>query len=234
MAPAARQHRLKFQGASRRPSKEALLPAELAGSSMMMFTRTCDATRKLALMLRNLGFGAIPIHGQMSQPKRLAALNKFKVGRRGGGRTRLPACPPARLPARLPACPPACQPASGCRRMSAPRQPPLPHQVAPPSPCCCAALRRRRASAASWWGRTWPRAGWTSPAWTSCSTTTCPPTARTMCTAWGAPRARGARAARSPLSRSEQSQKISWAKKEKQKSWEAGAKDFAGGPTPDA
>jgi superfamily II DNA/RNA helicase len=31
-------------------------------------------------MLRNLGMGAVPIHGQMSQPKRLAALNKFKVG----------------------------------------------------------------------------------------------------------------------------------------------------------
>jgi len=29
-----------------------------------------------------LGFGAIPIHGQMSQPKRLGALNKFKAGER--------------------------------------------------------------------------------------------------------------------------------------------------------
>jgi hypothetical protein len=45
----------------------------------MIFTRTCDNTRKIALSLRNLGFGAIPIHGQMSQPKRLGALNKFKV-----------------------------------------------------------------------------------------------------------------------------------------------------------
>ena len=45
----------------------------------MIFTRTCDNTRKIALALRNLGFGAIPIHGQMSQPKRLGALNKFKV-----------------------------------------------------------------------------------------------------------------------------------------------------------
>ena len=36
-------------------------------------------------MLRNLGFGAVPIHGQMSQPKRLGALNKFKVGCVGGG-----------------------------------------------------------------------------------------------------------------------------------------------------
>ena len=49
---------------------------------MMVFTRTCDQTRKLALVARNLGFGAIPIHGQMSQPKRLGALNKFKAGER--------------------------------------------------------------------------------------------------------------------------------------------------------
>ena len=53
---------------------------ELSGSTAIMFTRTCDATRKLALMLRNLGFGAVPIHGQMTQPKRLASLNKFKAG----------------------------------------------------------------------------------------------------------------------------------------------------------
>jgi hypothetical protein len=33
-------------------------------------------------MLRGLGFGAVPIHGQMSQPKRLGALNKFKAGER--------------------------------------------------------------------------------------------------------------------------------------------------------
>lgn len=56
---------------------------ELAGSSGIIFARTCEATRKVSLMLRNLGFGAIPIHGQMSQPKRLAALNKFKSGERG-------------------------------------------------------------------------------------------------------------------------------------------------------
>lgn len=52
---------------------------EMAGSTVMIFTRTCESTRKIALTLRNLGFGAIPIHGQMSQPKRLGALNKFKV-----------------------------------------------------------------------------------------------------------------------------------------------------------
>lgn len=55
---------------------------ELAGCTAMVFTRTCDSTRRIALMLRNLGFGAVPIHGQMSQPKRLAALNKFKAGER--------------------------------------------------------------------------------------------------------------------------------------------------------
>ena len=58
------------------------LLTELAGCTGMIFTRTCDNTRRIALMLRNLGFGAVPIHGQMSQPKRLAALNKFKAGER--------------------------------------------------------------------------------------------------------------------------------------------------------
>ena len=57
----------------------AYVLTELAKSTVMIFTRTCDNTRKIALALRNLGFGAIPIHGQMSQPKRLGALNKFKV-----------------------------------------------------------------------------------------------------------------------------------------------------------
>merc|ERR1719238_1352689 len=37
---------------------------------------------KLALMLRNLGFSAIPLNGQMSQNKRLGALNKFKAKNR--------------------------------------------------------------------------------------------------------------------------------------------------------
>lgn len=49
---------------------------------MQIFTRTCDSTRRIALLLRNLGFGAVPIHGQMGQPKRLGALNKFKSGER--------------------------------------------------------------------------------------------------------------------------------------------------------
>ncbi|EXB87881.1 DEAD-box ATP-dependent RNA helicase 10 [Morus notabilis] len=49
-------------------------------STSMVFTRTCDATRFLALVLSNLGFKAIPISGHMSQAKRLGALNLFKSG----------------------------------------------------------------------------------------------------------------------------------------------------------
>lgn len=51
---------------------------ELAGNSFMIFCSTCSNTVKTALMLRALGIAAIPLHGQMSQNKRLAALNKFK------------------------------------------------------------------------------------------------------------------------------------------------------------
>lgn len=66
-------------------AKDAHLAAaltDLAGSTSIIFTRTCDGARRLALLLRALGFGALPIHGQMSQPKRLAALGKFKAGER--------------------------------------------------------------------------------------------------------------------------------------------------------
>lgn len=55
---------------------------EMSGSTTMVFTRTCESTRRLALILRNLGLDAIPISGQMSQPKRIGALNKFKAGER--------------------------------------------------------------------------------------------------------------------------------------------------------
>jgi len=51
---------------------------ELAGNTFMIFCSTCSGTLKLALMLRSLGFTAIPLNGQMSQNKRLGSLNKFK------------------------------------------------------------------------------------------------------------------------------------------------------------
>jgi len=51
---------------------------EMAGNTFMIFCSTCSATLRLSLMLRSLGFTAIPLNGQMSQNKRLASLNKFK------------------------------------------------------------------------------------------------------------------------------------------------------------
>ncbi|MED6180031.1 DEAD-box ATP-dependent RNA helicase 10 [Stylosanthes scabra] len=56
--------------------------SEMAGSTSMVFTRTCDSTRLLALILSNLGLKAIPINGHMTQSKRLGALNLFKSGAR--------------------------------------------------------------------------------------------------------------------------------------------------------
>ncbi|XP_055859164.1 ATP-dependent RNA helicase DDX47 [Episyrphus balteatus] len=55
---------------------------ELAGNCFMIFCSTCNNTVKTALMLRALGLAAIPLHGQMSQNRRLAALNKFKAKNR--------------------------------------------------------------------------------------------------------------------------------------------------------
>lgn len=47
---------------------------ELAGQSVLVFVATCNNAQRLALMLRNLGFSAVCLHGQMTQPKRLGAL----------------------------------------------------------------------------------------------------------------------------------------------------------------
>jgi len=58
----------------------SFLMNEFNGNSAIVFTATCSTTQRLALMLRNLGFSATPLHGQLSQPKRLSALNKFKSG----------------------------------------------------------------------------------------------------------------------------------------------------------
>ncbi|GBP87930.1 Probable ATP-dependent RNA helicase DDX47 [Eumeta japonica] len=51
---------------------------EMAGNSFIVFVATCAGALRVALLLRNLGLSAVPLHGQMSQNKRLAALNKFK------------------------------------------------------------------------------------------------------------------------------------------------------------
>ena len=56
---------------------------ELAGLTTIIFVSTCATAQRLSLLLRALGFGAIPLHGQLAQPKRLASLAKFKAGERG-------------------------------------------------------------------------------------------------------------------------------------------------------
>lgn len=55
---------------------------EFAGQSVIIFTRTVNDTQRLAILLRTLGFGAIPLHGQLSQSNRFGALNKFRAGSR--------------------------------------------------------------------------------------------------------------------------------------------------------
>lgn len=55
---------------------------EFAGRSAIIFTRTVNETQRIAILLRSLGFGAIPLHGQLSQSARLGALNKFRAGSR--------------------------------------------------------------------------------------------------------------------------------------------------------
>lgn len=52
---------------------------EFAGQSILVFCATCNNVQRIALLLRNLGFPAVALHGQMSQPKRLGALTKFKA-----------------------------------------------------------------------------------------------------------------------------------------------------------
>ena len=55
------------------------LLTEFAGQSAIVFTRTVNETQRLAILLRSLGFGAIPLHGQLSQSARLGALGKFRA-----------------------------------------------------------------------------------------------------------------------------------------------------------
>jgi ATP-dependent RNA helicase DDX47/RRP3 len=49
-----------------------------AGQTGIIFTGTVAETQRITLMLRALGFSAIPIHGQLSQNVRMASLAKFR------------------------------------------------------------------------------------------------------------------------------------------------------------
>lgn len=60
----------------------AYLLDEFKGQSTIIFVATCNNALRITLLLRNLGFNAVCLHGQLSQPKRLGALNKFKSGQR--------------------------------------------------------------------------------------------------------------------------------------------------------
>eukprot|EP00940_MAST-03C_sp_MAST-3C-sp2_P001122 g1122.t1 len=55
---------------------------EFAGQTALVFVRTCAECQRVAILLRNLGFKAVCLHGKLTQPKRLAALHKFKAGSR--------------------------------------------------------------------------------------------------------------------------------------------------------
>ncbi|KPJ07031.1 putative ATP-dependent RNA helicase DDX47 [Papilio machaon] len=52
---------------------------ELSGNSFIVFVSTCAGALRAALLMRALGVAAVPLHGQMSQQRRLAALAKFKT-----------------------------------------------------------------------------------------------------------------------------------------------------------
>lgn len=55
---------------------------EFKGQTTIIFVATCNNALRVTLMLRSLGFPAVCLHGQMTQPKRLGALSKFKSGQR--------------------------------------------------------------------------------------------------------------------------------------------------------
>lgn len=52
---------------------------KFAGQTGIIFTRTVNEAQKISIMLKSLGFSAVPIHGQLSQNARLEALNKFRA-----------------------------------------------------------------------------------------------------------------------------------------------------------
>ena len=56
-----------------------LMPTQLATPAARANRCTCSNAQRTCILLRSLGFKALVIHGQMSQSKRQAALNNFKV-----------------------------------------------------------------------------------------------------------------------------------------------------------
>ena len=54
------------------------------GMSCHPSNTTCQiqTSNRLSIVLRNLSFAAIPLHGQLSQSQRLGSLSKFQSGSR--------------------------------------------------------------------------------------------------------------------------------------------------------
>ncbi|EXF74958.1 DEAD/DEAH box helicase [Colletotrichum fioriniae PJ7] len=55
---------------------------EFAGKRIIIFARTVAEVQRLSILLRALGFSAIPLHGQLNQTARLGALSRFREGTR--------------------------------------------------------------------------------------------------------------------------------------------------------
>ena len=60
----------------------AYLLNEFEEQTTIIFVATCNNALRTTLLLRNIGFKAVCLHGQLTQTKRLGALNKFKSGQR--------------------------------------------------------------------------------------------------------------------------------------------------------
>eukprot|EP01117_Protostelium_nocturnum_P020370 TRINITY_DN9122_c0_g1_i1.p1 TRINITY_DN9122_c0_g1~~TRINITY_DN9122_c0_g1_i1.p1 ORF type:complete len:516 (-),score=234.42 TRINITY_DN9122_c0_g1_i1:55-1473(-) len=82
----------KYQTVERLVQNYLLIPAkykdcylayivnEYSSNSIIIFASTRKDVQRLAFMLRNLGFSAIPLHGQLQQNQRYGSINKFSSG----------------------------------------------------------------------------------------------------------------------------------------------------------
>ncbi|TYH98921.1 hypothetical protein ES332_A11G031200v1 [Gossypium tomentosum] len=74
-----KQH-YRFVAAKNKDCFHVYILIQMSGCTSIVFTRTCDQTRLLSLLLRDRNVKAVFISGQMTQANRLESLNKFKSG----------------------------------------------------------------------------------------------------------------------------------------------------------
>ncbi|KAH0580927.1 ATP-dependent rRNA helicase RRP3 [Termitomyces sp. J132] len=53
----------------------------MAQNLIIVFVRTVADSKRLSIILRTLGFQAVPLHGELTQTQRLGAFNRFKSGK---------------------------------------------------------------------------------------------------------------------------------------------------------